>query len=490
MSSFAAKLNRRLYAVIASRTFLYWALGVFGLLSAWVAFASLYPMAFDEDTHVGLIKAYSQVWFPALPNNPALARFGAVPADPSYLFHYLMSFPWRLFQNVLHLPETASIILLRLLGIGMFIASLALFAHGLKQLKVSAFARHTIIALTCLLPISPLIAGQVNYDNLFMLLIAASFLLTINLVKALRKKQISLGQIAWFAAILLLGTATKYAFLPIAVGLVVVIGIVFLRTKSKVIIDKDKLLLTVSLIVLTVAALLNARYIINVVEYHAISPKCDQVFSQNDCMNYGVYARDVTNRTTMDDNFSPLNIVSYMTTHWIPGMFYRLFFTLAGPTLNYQTQDPAIVPPIVYGAVFITSAIAFIGTLPVLLRKRSPVFIATLAASLLYVLALVIQVYGDYRSTGQAVALNGRYLVPIFPLLGWMAIEALGEIRFRPKTYAPTIVTVCLFIIALCGGGIGTYLAAGNTEWFWPGFGQSTFHILHQIAIWFVPLSP
>src|SRR5579872_6980280 len=63
----------------------------------WIAFSGHYPMAFDEDFHFGVIKIYAHHISPFLSHQPANAdEFGAIFRDPSYLYHYLMSFPYRL----------------------------------------------------------------------------------------------------------------------------------------------------------------------------------------------------------------------------------------------------------------------------------------------------------------------------------------------------------------------------------------------------------
>src|SRR4051812_30373118 len=71
------------------------------LQAAWIAFTGLYPMAFDEDYHLGVIRLYAHHLSPFWDGQPDGAdRFGAVARDPSFLYQYLMSFPYRLISLV------------------------------------------------------------------------------------------------------------------------------------------------------------------------------------------------------------------------------------------------------------------------------------------------------------------------------------------------------------------------------------------------------
>src|ERR1700685_4444033 len=117
----------KIKTLLGSKWFYRFILVFFVFESAWIAFSAVYPQAFDEDFHFGLIKVYSNFWLPFLTHQPAGANaFGAVARDPSYLYHYLMSFPYRIFAYFVH-TQTAQIIFLRLIDIGFFAIGLVLF---------------------------------------------------------------------------------------------------------------------------------------------------------------------------------------------------------------------------------------------------------------------------------------------------------------------------------------------------------------------------
>src|SRR5689334_14996904 len=114
MSDLRVKLEK----ILSSRRFYLVVIGFFALESVWVALSSRYPMAFDEDFHFGIIKIYAHHWLPFLSGQPASANaYGALAADPSYMYHFLMSFPYRIAAFFTD-SQAAQVIILRFLNIG------------------------------------------------------------------------------------------------------------------------------------------------------------------------------------------------------------------------------------------------------------------------------------------------------------------------------------------------------------------------------------
>ncbi len=84
----------KIYNFVSSRFFFRLIVAVSLLSAVWIALSARYPMAFDEDFHLGLIRLYASHGWPFWSGQPANADvFGAVARDPSFLYHYLMSFP-------------------------------------------------------------------------------------------------------------------------------------------------------------------------------------------------------------------------------------------------------------------------------------------------------------------------------------------------------------------------------------------------------------
>ncbi len=483
----------KLSLFFASNAFFYGTLAVLTLMSTWVAISSLYPMAFDEEFHLGLIKIYAELWNPfSVVQAPEAAVFGSITTDPSYLFHYLMSFPYRLLAAVTT-SETAIVITLRMMNVVMFVLSLVLYRKVLLRAKLSPALVHVVMALFILIPVVPLLAGQINYDNLLMLIVAGVFWLVLMIREQLRaKRQLPAKQAYWLIILLLIASVVKYAFLPIAAGAVIyVIYEIFYASRAnkkmftQFIRDTQKLsrLLKAGLVFCGIISvvLFSQRYVVNLVRYHDPVPDCAAVISIEECSQYGPWGRDYrySQKNTGQDLRSP---VGYTATHWAWGMWHRLFFTLAGPTNGYATRNQLPIPAtttIIISAVGVVLLLVYSRTL----FRQYPIFVLFTLVSLCYVAALWLQVYQLYVYTGRPVAINGRYLIPLLPALGVMC--AAAYVRFFNQTglrrYKGLFATL-IIVLFLQGGGFITYIVKSEPRWYWPNsFTQDTNQKLQNV---------
>jgi hypothetical protein len=468
-----------LYNFVASRAFFWFIIGFFTISSLYIALFSLYPMAFDENFHVGLIRAYSEHWLPfSIQQKPEYNVYGAVVTDPSYLYHYLMSFPYRLFQSLFQ-NEAVTIVLLRLINIGFCVGSLLLFRRLLTEAKVSPAITNVSFAFIVLIPVMPLLAGQVNYDNLLMLVLAYILLLVY------RMRQVLVTEVRMpvllFAQLVILLTYTsiiKYAFLPIAVAIVVYLAVVYARTVSlhkrfwtHAWHDAGQLAawqkIAVLIVLVVGLGLFSQRYAVNIAKYHDPVPDCAVAVSVGRCMAYGPWGRDYVNSHNKPADFQSQGPFLYTVQDWSWGMWHRLFFTLAGPTNSYATRKPLPVISYMAIALYILVVLAALWQGRTILRLY-PVFGVVLACTALYLLALWYQQYGSYVKTAQPVAINGRYVLPLLPMLGAFGLLSLAA-AFRKlglTRFVPVLAVVCLFL-ALQGGGPITYIVRSDPIWFW-----------------------
>src|SRR5476651_13106 len=112
--------TRRFITVLGRPVFFRIILALLVLEAAWIALSGRYPMAFDEDFHLGIIRLYAHHLSPFWSSQPEVAdRFGAVARDPSYLYQYLLSFPYRLISQFTS-DQTIQVIILRFVNIGLF----------------------------------------------------------------------------------------------------------------------------------------------------------------------------------------------------------------------------------------------------------------------------------------------------------------------------------------------------------------------------------
>ncbi|HVX47784.1 MAG TPA: hypothetical protein VHA05_00280, partial [Candidatus Saccharimonadales bacterium] len=293
----------RLRSFVSSESCFYLLVVFFVLQALWIALSGRYPMAFDENFHFGIIKLYAHHISPFWGGNPPdSGAFGPVAHDPSYLYQWLMSFPYRLV-GVFTSSQTAQIIALRLVNIALFTAGLPLYRRLLLKTGASKTIVHFCLALFVLVPIAPLLAAQINYDNLFFPLTATALLLAISFSERLRRGQFDLERLAWLAVIAMLGCLVKYAFLPIALAIVSYLLVRLKRTYRSVgdlgsaikkgwsSVSGRLRWLLLSLLVVSFG-LFAQRYFVNLVRYHAPVPSCEQVLTVKECGAYGPWARD------------------------------------------------------------------------------------------------------------------------------------------------------------------------------------------------------
>lgn len=486
------RLSVSLHRALTSR----WAwriiLGIFIVSCLWIALSSRYPMAFDEDFHLGVIKLYSSQWLPFLSHLPSsAAAFGAVGQDPSYLFHYLMSFPYRLFAAFIP-NEAIIVILLRVIDIAMVVAALIIFRKAFLRAGLGAGSTNVLIAIFTLIPISPLLASQINYDNLLLLLIACLTLQTQPLVKAIGEKKLPVKTALITLILCLTASIVKYSFLPIFAGTVLFIAFLLFRNFRhqfrkipKLVaaswrqIGRTQKIILVGLVLLLLV-LGGQRYAVNTVVYHSPIPDCSKMFDEGSCSQYGPWKRDhdlEQNKALENIQVNP-NPIAYAGA-WLYGMWYRLFFMITG----YEFQNFPPLPIIGFGSilVFVGAIAIFVGSWRRTLAGK-PFYNYLLLVSAIYCLALWIQNYSAYMRTTEPVAINGRYLLPLLLLAGVPIIAAASHF-FATRRSLRTITVIFMIIIFFEGGGLISYIARSNEHWYWDNSTVKTINASAHDAI-------
>lgn len=461
---------------------------LFVLEALWIALTSHYPMAFDEDYHLGIIKIYSHHSIPFLSSQPAGADiFGAVARDPSYLYHYLMSFVYRII-NFFTKDQTVIVLALRCINIGLFAASLFITRKLFSRFAPPAVT-HGVLLFFIFIPVVPLLAAQINYDNLFIPVISLSLLSAHTFVdKLTNEHKFSWEQIMTVTALLLFGSLVKYAFLPVAFVITLYILVTYVKCRSGLEYYKPKIsnkFFAISITLLLLTILFSQRYLVNVIKYKTPIPSCNKVLSIDQCSNYGPWARDY--RYEHSKVIHPHNVVVY-APDWFYGMWLRLYFALDGPGTHYQTRSPLPVPAITGIVVAFAAAIGIIIGAKTMLRSkdRSIILLVALSAGV-YISVLFVDNYQGYVKTGQPVAINGRYLLPFIPIL--LALGGLGlrNLYLDHKKFA-TSIALLLLAGGLYGGGTFTYILRSNDSWYWHN--PAVYSMNHFVKNVMGPITP
>lgn len=476
----------RMLAALRSRVTFYVILAIFTLQSLWIALSARYPMAFDEHFHYGVIKLHSQTWLPFFKTVPAEAStFGAIGRDPSFLFHYLMSFPYRLIA-LLTDSLAWQVIIMRCMNIGMVVVGLLIFRKLLLRLGLDSLRANIVIGFFTLIPILPLMAAQVSYDNLVFLLSAVVLLLAAVFLQRHRANgRIDVSTLTWLLITCLFASMVKYAFLPVFFAVVLCLAVVVIRNWQQTLqaykrwwsAEALRVKVLIFGMLLVGMGLFAGSYGINLIRYHSPVPRCDTVLSVEACAAYAPWNRDYVAAQTYAG--SSLSDIPPYIVNWFRQMMHETFFEVTslyeGNTVVYYVTQPL---PILYVTAWV---LAIIGTLALLFNYKliwqNPVYRLMFVVLFIYCLALFKTNFVAFWKTGVPVAIHGRYLLPIILPIIAIAVVCVGRLLSRLSAragWSPSIVQrlkfgslVLVFLLCLQGGGLISFIISSNDGWIW-----------------------
>lgn len=485
--------------LIGSRRFFLFILLFFIFEAVWIALSAVYPQAFDEDFHFGLIQIYSHHWLPFLSSQPPHANaYGAVARDPSYLYHYLMSFPYRLIAHFVH-GVIGQVILLRLINVGLFAGGLILLRRVLLRVGASPQLTNVSLLLFVLIPIAPQMAAEINYDNLLIPLVGWTCLLTFQAIDELKLRRPSVRTLLTLLSVCLLSSLVKYEFMPIFLG--IVLFLLFIAYKSfrgkfhllwprmKQDWGRQSRRLRIFLVacVLISVTLFVQRVGVNLVRYHAISPDCAVVLSVKDCSAYSVWDHNYTQHQLVISKAQKVdsNPVTYLG-RWAYWLWYRSFFAVNGPASSFQNFPPLPLPSAAFGIIAIVGIVAiFKWHRRIFYNNPYIMFLALITA--LYLVALLVEGYLAYEYTDVLELMNGRYLLPILPLTAAIVGSAFS-VGLRRSPRLKSAFALLAIVLFLQGGGFLTFITRSDNTWDWQNstvvkVNNAARHIAHPVVL-------
>lgn len=465
---------------LGSGRFLALLVAVFVVSASWIALSGRFSMAYDENTHLGLIRLYADQLLPFWSEAPAGSEvYGALERDPSYLYHYMLSFPYRLLDDFVR-SEFAQVLVLRFINIGIFLAGILVYRRVLLRTGASAGIVHAVLAVFVLLPGVPFLAAQINYDNALFLASGAAILLSMQITERLKRAgHFGTWQLGWFIGLILLFSLIKYAFLPVMLALVLWLGWAVWRYarprnfwqvlwKDFGQLDRPRRIFLILLLVIS-AGLFTERYGVNAVLYRMPTPECDQVIGTEACRSYGPWNRNYQllqqKQAGYPADTGPRDPFSFTLQHWLKSMAHQQVFALNGRGDYFKIGDPLPIPKllvIVVGGVGVALAAFWYRSL-----RRTYELDMLVIVTLVYVGLLWTQNYMDFLHLGQAVALQGRYLMPVLPLVLLLVGLAYAKTLRRRRGAAVMLAAVCLLGLLLQGGGAATFIVRSDERWYW-----------------------
>ncbi|MBP9738891.1 hypothetical protein KBD20_04335 [Candidatus Saccharibacteria bacterium] len=464
---------------LASGWFFVGTLVIFCLQALWIALSSnLLP--YDEYYHVGIIEFYSRQWSPFISSQPPeMSLYGDVTRLSSYLYQYLMSFPYRLL-DVFTDNQTHIIIGLRFINIALIVGGIVLFRRLFLQAKVPQKIINVVTLVFVLTPIMPILAAQNNYDNM-MFLLTPVFLgyayaaLTVKPSARTLLLLLTTGMLATLTKhnfIVIFGSVTAFVLIRLSVQyrkkLVTLLADDYKKTRRATAV--------VGVIFLLVFGLFFERFGVNAIRYKEVKVDCASVQPAEVCNQYSPWRRNqraLKNIPEVPEFSGPVSF----STHWVSRLmrgYFAIFANIVPQNLN--KPDPyghyvfrTVLPlPITIGYIFLVA-----GGLALILRakqlwKASELNQLTIVASVALAGSLWVFNYAFYLKYGQAYAIQSRYIIPmllpIFVLLATALVQVTRSSNLRWIRY----VLASLILLYCFSGGIVGWVIRSQPDWYWP----------------------
>lgn len=469
-----------LYDFASTTRFFLVSLILFVFQASWLAFSALYPLPFDEYVHVGAIQLYATQWSPFITEQPEAAGIlGDITREPSYIYYYLMSFPYRFFDLFID-SEMALIIIARLINVAFVAGALILFRKLLLEWKLSDRTANIAILAFVMTPIVPFIAAHVNYDNLMLL---GTPLLLLAATRIIQNRGNLVVRLMIFSLLVMLIVLVKRSFLPLAIITVVyVLAVLIKRSGRNIAIDlRDSwrntakgaaFFLLVGGLIIT-SGLFIERYGVNFVRYGSVWPHCHIVQSEEVCKNWGPWRRDFIDIQWTKPSEPPYgNIFSY-GQHWVSWMmegYYVLFShhsdarpKLGDPYGKIAGRGYLFLPKFI-GTVALIGGLIFVA---VNIKKiwSNPALRFAFVISFGFIVLQFLYNYRGYLTKWRPVAIQARYTYPILiPMFGLMIQSASWKIRGK---YIKSVLLVFFIALYVWGGGITGWVVRSPDTWKW-----------------------
>lgn len=456
--------------VLASQYFLYGIIVLFIAQAGWVALSFRYPMIYDEYFHFGLIEYFSHQISPWIFNQPErLDLYSSLAREPYLLYHYLLSFPYR-FLDLFTDNFAVQVISLRFINIILYATGLYVFWLVFRELKVKPVFRNVALLFFSLLPVSVHVAAHVNYDNAIILLTAVFMLIC---AKSIKSPRLLWQHYALLTLVGMSGSLMKPSFIPIfASGFIFVTvyviraygkaGIVELASSYKKTAAWSRVLIIVPLVL--VGVLFIERFGINVIQHHTLDPKCEASLSEERCSSNPINAReDILKEST--GSRVPIQQPEYVAL-WANETIRTLLITGSNTSGIGGTKYGAPLP-LPYMVVFWGAVAALMLTSLALYENRkqiSNVAIVLIVAA--YLVALLYINYSTYMRYYTPIGIQGRYILPILPVLIVFALTGVNYLFGKYRTLKLAAL-LSVFILYLNGAGVVTHVVRSTDAWYW-----------------------
>ncbi|MDQ3065380.1 MAG: DUF2142 domain-containing protein [bacterium] len=440
-----------LFKFVSTRLFLQLTFLWFILQGILFAVSTKFGIPPDESYHLSFIKLFAENNLsPFITNQDNYFHLGEVIRIPFFLYHYVFSFIYILFQD-----NEIAYIVIRLMNVILGALSLFITLKIASEIKLSNLVKNLSLFMLSNTLMFVFLSSSINYDNLFITLSLVCVLFLLRLLKELKPLDLLI-----FCNVIVAGSLVKINFLPIAAVCVFIllwtyrtklyeIGSTFLKLNYKHFSVFPMIFILIVLIIFAVH-----KYGYNIVTYQSISPRCDEINLIEYCRQNAVFARN--ERIALDAKRTPTKDSFEYFFDWVPLMFERTY-----GIFSHQIMLPN---QFIFKYIHVYVILAFFAFARLYSRKENSMTIILII--LLFNLSLIfMESLSTYTNSGRfGFATQGRYLFGVLPLIYIAANYYILELLDMNIKIKGAFVLISLLIFSV--SSLPTYLLFSDVTWY------------------------
>lgn len=455
---------QKIKAVIQSKNFLYVLLGLFIFQGIYFSAVINYKVPSDEEFHYLLTKYHAERPITAGPIiNDQNDNFilGDIQRLPSYLYHYITSFYLRGVMAFTSSQET-QVFMLRLVNVALGVMALLMLVSVFKRINKSQLTINLTIAWLTFTGMFVWVFAGLSYDNLSILLF---FYLLYELIGL--KDKLDLKHLLLSVCTALLLVLVKETYVPIVlISFLMLLAWHLKKSGIKqtcLTLDKSyrkrwksSRFVVITLIVGTImlGGLFIERYVGNYINYGKVTPTCNQVHTEEECMQNSIYRRNTGTRkeflAAKQAGNVKLDSVFGFTKQWVGLIYERTYFYRGHQTL-IDTPSSRVIASI--------SAIMLLLLLLYSLATSKGFSAVTWALAIItiaYILLVFLYNLNTYHYYGYPFAIQGRYLLPILPFVYMAIVTALVALYRRLGVGARQLLVLVTLLLIVANLAVHT----------------------------------
>ncbi len=427
---------------IKSKRFLYILMALFVAQAVFFAAAINYKVPSDEEFHFTLTQYYASrpiLEGPIIADQNSNFFLGDVQRLPSYMYHYVSSFYLRAI-TVFSSSQDVQVFYLRLLNVALGFACLLVLVRLLRRIGTSQLSINLVMAGLISTGMFVWVFAGITYDNLAMLLFLVLLYQLIGLQKKLQIIPLLLSMstalflfevketylpVVLLSFVLLLGWHIKHQ------GLKRLFSELWVSTrKAWKKVYTRRMLVGAALFFVLTFGLFAERYIQNYVVYGKTTPICNQVHSENECMQSSIYRRNTGQKKEFEaakqSGAGKLASFGDFTRKWFILIYERTYFYRGHQTIKASDLSRQIASATAVAVVAVIGVGVWFG------RRYKPdaIHLALGTITVGYILLVFFYNLNTYHYYGYPFAIQGRYLLPVLPFV-YLAIVACWRLTYK-----------------------------------------------------------